>query len=575
MVYYGYRSYFNYNNITKGVVLMLKKLFSITVILSILCMFFCFNMGFTANADTKYKEGYYTYTVTDGKATIIACDKAISGDVTIPEKLGGYPVVKIGNKAFSWCHSLKSIIVPDNVTEMYTYAFAYCSELTSVSISDNVRYLDVNTFSYCEKLTDVKLPANLKKIFMSSFSYCKNLKKIDIPDTVTFIDMTAFFGCKSLENIKLPRDLKRIGEYAFYKCSKLKEITIPENVTKIESGAFGGCESLVNISVDPNNEMYKNDGNSIIDINNKKIILAGADYVIPNDGSIETIDEFAFVGKIKKIIIPNSVTKIHRNAFSDLTSLETVEISLEVLADKQLGYYFNECMIGYVSGFGEIITDWENYIYATEENDGDYYEYYDPDERYKESNGFLPKSLKNIIITGGGKKINKKTFYGISGLKSVTIPKNITKIGDDAFNGCKGLKDVYYSGSKADWAKISIANGNEYLTKATIHYAIETPTQNTNSAVSKPDNTLGKNETKKPEDVNNQDTQSNTDSTSSENDTTNTIGATEEKENQNTDNKEKDSSLWIWIIVSVLAVLIIGAAIIFLLYKKGIIFSKK
>ena len=53
-----------------------------------------------ASAVDEYKEGYYTYTVTNGKATIIAVDSSISGDVVIPSTLGGYSVTTIGYKAF-------------------------------------------------------------------------------------------------------------------------------------------------------------------------------------------------------------------------------------------------------------------------------------------------------------------------------------------------------------------------------------------------------------------------------------------------------------------------------------------
>ena len=59
--------------------------FALTLALS-LCLFL---HPVQANAAT---EGYYTYEITDGTATITDCDTAISGDITIPSALGGYPV---------------------------------------------------------------------------------------------------------------------------------------------------------------------------------------------------------------------------------------------------------------------------------------------------------------------------------------------------------------------------------------------------------------------------------------------------------------------------------------------------
>lgn len=54
--------------------------------------------------------------------------------------------------------------------------------------------------------------------------------------------------------------------------------------------------------------------------------------------------------------------------------------------------------------------------------------------------------------------------------RSVTIPDSVTSIGNYAFGGCPSLTDVYYSGTKENWNAITISNGNEPLTNATIHY---------------------------------------------------------------------------------------------------------
>ena len=43
--------------------------------------------GITANA-ASFTEGYYTYTVSDGEATITEVDTSISGSITIPSTLG-------------------------------------------------------------------------------------------------------------------------------------------------------------------------------------------------------------------------------------------------------------------------------------------------------------------------------------------------------------------------------------------------------------------------------------------------------------------------------------------------------
>ncbi|MBQ5739260.1 MAG: hypothetical protein IIV78_02500, partial [Oscillospiraceae bacterium] len=68
----------------------MKKLLSITLSVFLLTLVLsCGVFGLTVNAAT---EGYYTYSVSNGEVTIKDVDESISGEVEIPETLGGYPV---------------------------------------------------------------------------------------------------------------------------------------------------------------------------------------------------------------------------------------------------------------------------------------------------------------------------------------------------------------------------------------------------------------------------------------------------------------------------------------------------
>lgn len=62
--------------------------------------------------------GPYTYTITDGQATITSFDRTYSGTLSITNKLGGYPVTSIGDYAFSSCYSLASVTISGGVTSI-------------------------------------------------------------------------------------------------------------------------------------------------------------------------------------------------------------------------------------------------------------------------------------------------------------------------------------------------------------------------------------------------------------------------------------------------------------------------
>ena len=92
-----------------------KKLLSIFICVAIVFSAVPF-AGVIANAEGEsFTEGYYTYTISDGKATITDCDLAISGDITLPTILGGYPVISIGSYAFLYCKKITNLTIPAGI----------------------------------------------------------------------------------------------------------------------------------------------------------------------------------------------------------------------------------------------------------------------------------------------------------------------------------------------------------------------------------------------------------------------------------------------------------------------------
>ena len=79
-------------------------------------------------------------------------------------------------------------------------------------------------------------------------------------------------------------------------------------------------------------------------------------------------------------------------------------------------------------------------------------------------------SLTSIIIPDGMLTIWNSAFSGCYSLTSVTIPDSVTDIKNQAFSGCKALTDVYYGGTLAQAAQISVGtNSNDYLNNAVWH----------------------------------------------------------------------------------------------------------
>ena len=192
---------------------------------------------------------YYTYTVSNGNATITDVDASISGEIIIPSTLGGYPVTSIGERAFRECRSITSITIPEGVTSIGEYAFYKCEFLTSVTIPDSVTSIGSSAFHNCYKLTNITIPDNVTNIGSGAFYNCSKLTTVNIPNKLTTIEAATFYGCDSLTSVTIGNSVTSIGERAFRECSALTNVTIPDSVTSIGESAFQDCASLTSVNI--------------------------------------------------------------------------------------------------------------------------------------------------------------------------------------------------------------------------------------------------------------------------------------------------------------------------------------
>lgn len=358
----------------------MKKTISITLtVLSLLVitLFGLFNI--TASAQTY---GYYTYTVSNGEATITDCNQHISGKAVLPDFLGGYPVTNISSYAFYNCDKITHITIPESVISIGKDAFYYCDSIENVNIT--------NIAAWCN--------IDFENTYSNPLYIAKNLYINDVLAT----------------DIIIPEGVKSIGKYAFYNCHSLENIMIPDSITNIGSGAFSGCINLKKVNITDIAAWSKINFESSYSnplyiakhlyINN---ILA-TDIIIPD--SVTSISGYAFYNctNLENIIIPNSVTSIGFSAFSGCNNLKN--ITLPFVGENQNGT--SNTHFGYI--FGK-----SSYVYSD----------------------VVPASLKSVIITNAT-TINRNAFSGCANITNISLPESVVSIGEDAFSGCTSLINI-------------------------------------------------------------------------------------------------------------------------------------
>lgn len=209
----------------------------------------------------------------------------------------------IGPWAFSGCFELKSIDIPESVTEIENGAFSGCYSLENFNVSKNTDFGenvfgenfwssmnalsdDYNTWLYDDNASDffvwngclfayrgssktpiipsgvcgigdkvfensditgVTIPEGVRYINNGAFKECTSLKSVKFPNSLKRIGSVAFSGCTSLSSVTFGSGLKSIEYYGFSDCESLKKVVLPEGLEKLD-GTFYGCYNLENIT---------------------------------------------------------------------------------------------------------------------------------------------------------------------------------------------------------------------------------------------------------------------------------------------------------------------------------------
>ena len=414
----------------------------------------------------------YTYTLDDANRATITGYNGSAAALYIPGEIDGHEVVAIGDGAFEDRTDLRTVMIPDSVTEIGSCAFNNCTNLSNVTLSQNLKYMEGRAFGSCEKITKIEIPKSLEwcgstlydygpfgdctglktvifengttEISSHLFEKCTGLEEINIPDSVTEIEDSAFSGCVNLSKVNIPDTVTIIGEYAFDSCTNLTAVTLSENLEHMGGKAFGSCEKITKIEIPKSLEWCDStlyDYGPFGDCTGLKTVIfengtteisshlfekcTGLEEInIPD--SVTEIEDSAFSGcvNLSKVNIPDTVTIIGEYAFDSCTNLTNVTLSKNL-----------EHMEGRAFGNCEKITKIE--IPKSLEWCGSTLYDYGP---FGDCTG-----LKTVIFENGTTKILGHLFEKCTGLEEINIPNTVTVIENSAFSGCTKLEQVNFS----------------------------------------------------------------------------------------------------------------------------------
>ena len=301
----------------------------------------------------------------------------------------------------------RKIVLSSTVKELESYAIP--TRTKELVLNEGLEILDDSAL-LDSSITVLKLPSTLKKIGDDAFSlYVKkitgNCKEVEVTDK-TFIS-AGDLRVLELAGVKnIPRGLfsecRKItmmsltGNYAEIKATdlrKLKKLRAINTSKAIQGNLKKYCKNLKNNKITVSSEMKKF-GKFLIE--NKKLIeYTGNSEVVKIPKGVKVIDDIVFrdENKIRKIVMPNTVRTIGKEAFYSCERLTEIKFSKKLT--KIGDYAFSNCA------------------------------------RMKKYN--LPKTVKSI---------GKCAFRWNYSLKTVNVPKKVKTIQFATFENCVNLKKV-------------------------------------------------------------------------------------------------------------------------------------
>ena len=381
------------------------------------------------------------------------------------EVTGGENVTTIGEYAFYQCQSLEYFDCHDKVTVLNSYAFAYCGKLKELKGLKAVT--TVNTYAlYCDyALTELEMGEALTSWnYQSSYSssyILSNLLKITLPgETIPFTSSNSTYGLPSGLTLYVPADM--VDAYKTNDYTKNYRI-IPIGAISdfaITTDAGGQLqERLIEANITPEAALELTitgpiNGTDIdyihrylvnlqtLDIENARIVSGGESYhrytvssngtvTLNNSYSYNTENDivgnsmFAYMTKLQRLVLPNTVTKIYGYAFSDCSQLSEVIIPETVDSIGSYAFTYNS-----ISSSSNRITSLTL------------------PSKLKQINPYTfryMRSLQSIVLPDSVKSIGTYAFYDCDALHTVQMGNKVTSIGERAFYDCDALRTINLS----------------------------------------------------------------------------------------------------------------------------------
>lgn len=352
-----------------------------------------------------------------------------------------YRVIGIGRNAFARNTKLREITLGAYLSSVDYTAFSGCTELAWITVEgDNAQFRSFDGVLYdytqyqlylyppAREGSSYALPRISKKVAPYAFQGAQKLNLITVPNGVTSIGTGAFYGCTNLQKLIIPfagtsattgimRDIVDVNgrgkleslvitggqlrAQAFYGLSTLRNLELPIPTEEIPDRCFYGCSSL------------------------RQIVFTGDDFP-SKDGEIQ---------------IPDGITRIGSQAFSDCAALTQVHVPASVTT-------IGDGAFAYCTGMEAFFVDADNPSYESDAWNVLF-------TKGKETLLYYPSARPwpYYNVPEETRQINELAFYGCDPLVNLYLPDSVSSISTRGIASTSLTVCAYYQSYAARYAE--------------------------------------------------------------------------------------------------------------------------
>ena len=151
-------------------------------------------------------------------------------------------VTTIESYAFDGCDALTSFTVPYSVTTLGSYAFYLCRHMTSFYFQTNeegetqITKINERTFKFCESLKSLELPEGITETGKEALQFNISMTTLKLPNSLTTIGSHFMCSAISLSTLTIPANVTYIAGSAFHGCESLRTVYLLGPASALQPG---------------------------------------------------------------------------------------------------------------------------------------------------------------------------------------------------------------------------------------------------------------------------------------------------------------------------------------------------